>query len=488
MKDSNIENTVPSNLEEETTAEVVEDSSDKVVETDIDSKIGQSKCPKCGATDITLDIKTGKLRCNFCRFEFDPVKVSGLEEDVKKLRGKVQTSGTKKIDKDASDLITIKCESCGAEVVIDTASAHNARCHWCRNVLSINKQIPNGSTPDAILPFKVPKEEAQKSIESFVNKRRFFAHPTFKKEFTTENIMGVYFPYMIIDINSHNHLIGQGEHLVRMYTEGDDEHKRTYYDADLYNVEREFDLAIDDLTIESSKDKLSRDSNKTTNIINSIMPFDTENCVKFDANYIRGFTSEKRDTDIEEIHSLIEGQAKDIAKFAVNDTLKTYDRGVRWDTQNIDIKGEQYQAAYLPVWLYSYQQTSGNKKLLHYVAVNARTKETMGSVPIHQPKLVFVSIIAEIIGIFLYILGRQSDYAWPLLLTGIVYYMVMYFRYRNSGARHKYETETKKEVTELKKKDGFVRHEYRLSNPTMIGANNKSVGKNQVLNVKKEEE
>ena len=112
MKDSNIENTVPSNLEEEVAAEVVEDSGDKVVETDIDSKIGQSKCPKCGATDITLDIKTGKLRCNFCRFEFDPVKVSGLEEDVKKLRGKVQTSGTKKIDKDASDLITIKCESC----------------------------------------------------------------------------------------------------------------------------------------------------------------------------------------------------------------------------------------------------------------------------------------------------------------------------------------------------------------------------------------
>ena len=35
---------------------------------------------------------------------------------------------------------------------------------------------------------------------------------------------------------------------------------------------------------------------------------------------------------------------------------------------------------------------------LHYVAVNARTKETMGSVPIHMPKLFLVSALLEILG------------------------------------------------------------------------------------------
>ncbi|MDE6284270.1 MAG: hypothetical protein K2M17_00815 [Bacilli bacterium] len=30
-----------------------------IVQTDIDSKDGQNKCPKCGATDISLNIKTG---------------------------------------------------------------------------------------------------------------------------------------------------------------------------------------------------------------------------------------------------------------------------------------------------------------------------------------------------------------------------------------------------------------------------------------------
>ncbi len=60
-------------------------------------------------------------------------------------------------------------------------------------------------------------------------------------------------------------------------------------------MEREFDLTIDGLTVESSVDKLNTGaSDKTTNIINSIMPFDTENCVKWNANYLKGYTSEKR--------------------------------------------------------------------------------------------------------------------------------------------------------------------------------------------------
>ena len=73
--------------------------------------------------------------------------------------------------------------------------------------------------------------------------------------------------------------------------------------------------------------------------------------------------------------------------FAANDTLQQYDRGVAWSTKNLDVKGQQWQAAYLTVWLYSYQQVKGDKKVLHYVAVKARTKETIGSVSIHMPKL-----------------------------------------------------------------------------------------------------
>jgi len=452
-----------------------------IVQTDSGAKDGQNKCPKCGATDISVNINNGHLRCNFCRHEFELEKVSGLVEDISQIEGRIIGSGANDIVADINDVVTFKCESCGAEVVIDTAEATNARCHWCRNILSINQQIPNGAVPDVVLTFAIRKEDAKLKIEKFVRKRKFYALPKFKQEFTTENIMGVYFPYMVVDVNAHAYLAGQGEHLVRKYSVGTGDNKRYYYEADLYNVERDFDILISGLTVESSSDKLNKNaSNKTTNIINSIMPFDIENCVKWNANYLRGFSSEKRDTNIEQLSELVNIQSKDISKFAVNDTLQYYDRGVRWDLENLDVKGQQWKAAYLPVWLYSYQQVNGSKKLLHYVAVNARTKEIMGSVPLDKAKLFLFSCMVEIFG-FLGMMYVDFDYRWVLLSIGFIYYFIIYNRYRNRGARHYHETETDKEVSNLKEFDQFVQNIRGLTNSTMEDANNKMINGQNAL-------
>lgn len=451
------------------------DNEPKIIKTDEGAKDGQNKCPKCGATDISTNLKTGKLRCRYCRHEFEPEKIEGLETDISKLEGEVLCSGTQDIAQDAEDAITLKCSSCGAEVVIDTTQSTQARCHWCRNTLSLNQQIPNGAIPDVVLPFKLPKAEAEQHIQNFVAKRKFFAHPKFKEEFTTNNIMGVYFPYMIVDVNSHAHLSGQGEHLVRRYTRGSGDSRKTYYDADLYEVERDFDLTIDGLTIESSSDKLTKQSNKTNNVINAIMPFDIENSVKYNANYLKGYTSEKRDTNVEQLKPLVDAQSKDIARFSANETLSHYDRGVNWKVEELDVKGKQWRTAYLPVWLYSYQQMKGTNSVLHYVAVNARTKETMGSVPIHMPKLLGISCLVELLGLIAKIFTSDSDYSWLFLLAGFIYFFAVYMKYRNSNARHHHELETKKQMSNLQKVDKLIKRETGLSNSRIKGANNTKV-------------
>ena len=449
-----------------------------VVQTDTDAKDGQIKCPKCGSTDIQTNSRTGKLRCSFCRHEFEP-QLLETEEDVSSLEGVRMGSGAQDRAADANDVITLKCESCGAEVVIDTASANQARCHWCRNMLSINHQVPNGAVPDAVLPFAVSKDDARAEIERFVGKRKFFAHPTFTREFTTRNICGVYFPYMIVDINAHDHLSGTGEVLIRKYSVKRGDSSETRYDADAYHVERDFDIAINDLTVEASVDKLNvSSSEKTTNIINSIMPFDTKNCVRYNANYLRGYTSEKRDVDVNNVRPLVATQAQDIARIAANETLARYDRGIAWAGEAFDIKGESWLAAYLPVWLYSYLQVKGNKKLLHYVAVNARTKETMGSVPIDMTKLWIVSIAIEFFGLILALflgssmVGWDKKERWLLLLPGVVFFAIMYMRYRNSGARHTYENETERSLSNVLAADEFIEHRKGLRNSRIEGANN----------------
>ena len=452
-----------------------------VINTESNLHDGQNKCPRCGATDISLNPSNGKLRCNFCRFEFEPETTAQKEPDISQIRGRIIGSGAADIAQDANNIITLKCESCGAEVVIDTEESAQARCHWCRNTLSINHQIPNGAVPDTVLPFKISKKDSRTAIENFVGKRKFFAHPQFKREFKTDNIMGVYLPYMIVDSNSHVTLRGQGEKETRKWTEKNGDSQRTYYDADLFNVQRDFDMTVEGLTVESSRDKLDKsNSGRTNNIINSIMPFDTENCVSWNANYLKGYSSEKRDINISELEPVVEAQTKDIARTAANKTIKNYDRGVRWDNENLCVKGERWKLAYLPVWLYSYQQKKKNgSDLLHYVAVNARTKETMGSVPIHMPKLFLFSLLIELVcAAAAVLLRKELDRAnWPyiLLIIGLIFFGVIYSRYRNTSARHSYETETKTNVLNLMSNDVFVESRHKLSESSMQGANNNKI-------------
>ena len=83
-----------------------------IVKTDVGSKDGQNKCPKCGSTEIMTNVKTGKLRCLYCRTEFEPEKVAGLDGDVSELVGEVIGSGATDIVAYTNEVLTFKCSSC----------------------------------------------------------------------------------------------------------------------------------------------------------------------------------------------------------------------------------------------------------------------------------------------------------------------------------------------------------------------------------------
>ncbi len=190
------------------------------------------------------------------------------------------------------------------------------------------------------------------------------------------------------------------------YSVGTGDNKKTVYDIDVYDIGRDFDLAIDNLTVEASSDKLTV-SNKvnTNNIINTILPFDIENAIAYNGNYLKGFNSERRDTNIDDLRGLVNAQIRDVSRFSANRTANKYDAGIKWESEDINTLGTQWVAAYLPVWLYSYMQVKGDgSKLLHYIAVNARTGETMGSVPLSIPRLLLVSFSIELVALVIAIL------------------------------------------------------------------------------------
>jgi hypothetical protein len=357
---------------------------------------GMNRCPKCGATDIRHKPGTDLLVCLYCRNEWDGARVEeefGLGEGLDQLRGTVIASGARNIAADATTLKTFKCTGCGAEVTVNTESAMTARCHWCRHVFGVNEQVDNGAVPDAVLPFRIKKDDAVARIRQFVDKRRLFALKAFKEQFTPENVVGVYLPYMIVDGNASADIFGKGEIKTAQYTRGTDKNKKTYYDADIYQVDRHVDFTVDDLPLESSSERGNHDTRvNTNNIINTILPFDTKNAVKWNASYLSGFTSEKRNQDVEHLRPRLEDQLLSIARAQVEASTRRYDRGVRWEQEQLEVHGTRWVSMYLPVWLYSYHQPGANGGMLHYIAVNGRTGETMGSVPVQQWKLLLAAL------------------------------------------------------------------------------------------------
>jgi DNA-directed RNA polymerase subunit RPC12/RpoP len=359
-------------------------------------KDGLNRCPKCGATDIRPKAGTDLLVCQYCRHEWHGERVEeefGFGEGIDQLSGTIVASGAQDIAADASAMMTFKCPGCGAEVTVNTENAMTARCHWCRHMFGVNEQVSNGAVPDAVLPFHIKKEDAVARIRQFVDKRRLFALKAFKEQFTPENVSAVFLPYMIVDGKASADMSGHAEIKTREYQRGSDNNKTTYYDADVYQVERRVDFTVDDLPLESSKMRGNLDTKtNTNNIINTILPFDTKNAVKWNASYLAGASSEKRDMDVDALKPRLQNELLSIARCQVERSVKRYDRGVRWEQEGLTVHGSRWVSMYLPVWLYSYHQPGANGGLLHYIAVNGRTGETMGSVPVEQWKLLLAAI------------------------------------------------------------------------------------------------
>ncbi|MBC8026694.1 MAG: TFIIB-type zinc ribbon-containing protein [Steroidobacteraceae bacterium] len=359
-------------------------------------KDGLNHCPKCAATDVRHKPGTDLLICAFCRHEWHGERVEeqfGFGEGHDQLAGTIIASAARDIAADEAVLRTFKCNGCGAEVMINTESEMTARCHWCRHEFGVNQQVANGAVPDAVLPFHIKKDDAVARIRQFVDKRRFFALKEFKEEFTPENVLSVYLPYMIVDGKASADVAGKGEIETRRYTRGTGNNKKTYYDADVYQVGRHVDFTVDDLALESSRERGNLDTSvNTNNIINTILPFDTKNAVKWNASYLRGCTSEKRDLNVAHLQPRLVEQLLSIARAQVEASVSRYGRGVRWEQEDLDVHGTRWVSMYLPVWLYSYHHQSGSDGMLHYIAVNGRTGETMGSVPVQQWKLILTAL------------------------------------------------------------------------------------------------
>jgi hypothetical protein len=282
---------------------------------------------------------------------------------------------------------------------VDTkADTVSRTCHWCRHTISVANKINNGVRPDCVIPFTVPKLNAEASIRNYLDKHKFFADPVFTNTFKTEMIKPVYLPYAMCDFRLKSNHSGEAAIFIRSRQVGSKDNKRTVYDYDVYNFKRRFNLYINDMLVEANWKYTKIKGKKTTedsrNIVNSILPFDTSKIVDYDPKFLNGdYRAEFRDMSFEEMRDNIKGQFQDISVFNALQSMKQYTSGYKFQSNVIDFVGDRIDSILCPIWLYSYQDEKGK---LNYICVNGQTGETAACVPVYKGKLLFVSFLVEI--------------------------------------------------------------------------------------------
>ena len=401
-----------------------------MAEKDIHTKAKVLRCPNCGASDAVFDIDAGGLRCTHCREVFMSPKINQLG-GMDELVGEIRESGAKDL-RDDDYVVTFRCPSCGANVVLEK-TATEAKCHWCHHNLSTAET------------------------------KRILAKGGFWRKLKVENIRGVYLPYIMVDVRAKVKASG---HAGVPGHPSESMKKMGLGKIDMMKISREFEMHIDDLTVEASRDRLQKDLLVNTNhIINSIMPFDTEEAVAWDPRYVKGYSCEGRDVNVENVKMRLDAQIHDIVKERMPSVTPEYGELSRTSVEEIKYLGRKWRTAYLPVWLYSYPGIRiGRKKIIHYIAVNARTGETMGSVPIRRwfSKFIIsipIIMIAAIVFFADKIKMSESQIAGWVITSMLLEMALIYFmnarteEYTNVDARHEYELDTHVEVKKVKQLD-----------------------------------
>ena len=206
-----------------------------------------------------------------------------------------------------------------------------------------------------------------------------------------------------------------------------------------------------------------------------------------------GYACEKRDVDIKDLDRMAKFQVEDIMRYQMIDTLSPFGRGVRWDKMRLEQKGVKWKTACMPVWLYSYlDKRDDGKSKLHYIAINGRTGEKIGSTPIDSKRVVRIifgipagfivaTILFSIMGFVLnnsfletlsvsaFSIGMELSFMW-MVFSGIII-AVMASKYRNKSARHMHEQETRAQIKNLKAQDEKTNSIHGTSRSAMYDRN-----------------
>lgn len=381
------------------------------------------KCPNCGA-DLEYSVEQNKMVCRFCESSFE---VSEMEEVRRKAQAmqqsqtkqqsqpifshQTQFSGSSETFKDffgqnydpsqIGDYNTLldrkdekeakiqarskatlsmqimKCTSCGGELAINGVES-STFCAYCGQATVVVDRVEDYLQPDYIIPFKIPKADAERIIRERMNDGFFI--PKKFKNFQVEKLRGIYIPFWLMDLHYHDiqyykYTVKQGKSTVTKYA--------------LREAQTDFKKLTTDASLKLNDTSSSR-----------LEPFDMRQLKEFQAEYMSGYYADRFDLGIDEVKPAARSKAAELFDAGVKETVKHSGAKLVSKKPRVDFKDAQY--AMLPAWFLTFKQDHQQYTIL----VNGQTGKMVGAFPFDKAKAIGVfAVLAFVFSLIMVPIG-----------------------------------------------------------------------------------
>jgi ribosomal protein S27E len=357
-------------------------------------------CPGCSG-DMDFDPASGQMKCRFCG-TLAPVSPDtaplapphGYEEFL----NKTDDTHLRPISDQA---LQVNCDGCGSVVVFQPPEVAGV-CPFCAaTIVAQPKATDPLIAPDALLPAKIAKTNAQAEVRQWLQSR-WFAPNALKRMAREEGIGGIYLPFWDYAADTASRYTG---------ARGD-----TYY-------ETEYDTETDEQgnNVQKSRQvprirwtavsgEVSRDFDKllipaTTSVnehrLDALEPWDIESLCAYTPAYLAGFKAQRYQLELPKGYE----KAKEVMQAEIEGDVRRDIGGDQQQINGIDTtySNVTFRHLLLPVWIGAYRF----RDKAYQVIVNARTGEVQGERPYSTAKITFLVIGIIVIIVIIAMLAHR---------------------------------------------------------------------------------
>ena len=291
------------------------------------------KCPCCNA-GLKFSQGVQKLTCEYCgnTFDLDTVR-------------------------------TFLCPACGGVLMTDENTAATF-CPYCENPAILPGRLSGGWKPEAVIPFRVTKEEAKAAFLRLCRGKPLLPR-LFTREQRLEKITGIYVPFWLYDCGGDFH----GRYsATRTHIWSDA--KFNYTKTDHFLLTRAAQASFAGIPMDGS-------SKLDDALMESIEPFDYKDMVPFETAYLSGFFADKYDVEYQQGQERIRQRVETSLEDLLAPTFLGFATVVPTGRQ-VRVNHSRARYVLLPVWMLHTKY----KDKTYVFAMNGQTGKMTGTFPI----------------------------------------------------------------------------------------------------------